>query len=217
MLTTALSALALGALSSLHCVGMCGPLLLALNPHPLLYHTGRISTYAGAGLLFGLLGRHLYLAGWQQALSISLGSLILLSFPVRHRNPLAKLTQPLLRWMTRGWKSPSAPTFFVMGMANGLLPCGMVYLALAGALTRTSASEAALFMTLFGIGTLPLLIATQQLRRRITPKGREHFRRLLPIITVGMGLLLILRGLNLGIPFVSPHLASTPSQAISCH
>jgi sulfite exporter TauE/SafE len=223
MLTTALSALALGGLSSLHCVGMCGPLLLALPSRSLLYHAGRIATYSVIGGVFGLLGRRIYVAGWQQSLSITLGILILLTFLIRRytlmnrQTPMTLLTQPLLRRMTRLWQSPSTGTFFVLGMANGLLPCGMVYLALAAALTRTTATEAALFMMFFGLGTLPLLAATQYFGSRVAPRWRAQFRRTLPIATIAIALLLILRGLNLGIPFVSPHLATAPTRTISCH
>jgi sulfite exporter TauE/SafE len=231
MLATALSAIALGLLSSLHCVGMCGPLLLALpfrnsltttssaSPalRPLLYHTGRILTYSSFGLLFGLLGRHIYLAGWQQRLSITLGALILAFFLLRRlpvRLPKITLVQRLI---SRLWQAPSTPTFFLLGMANGLLPCGMVYLAAAAALTRTTTTEATLFMSFFGIGTLPLLVATQWFGHRIAPSLRPQLRRCLPIVTVTVGLLLILRGLNLGIPFISPHLAAAPAQVVSCH
>lgn len=256
MLSAAFSALALGLLSSLHCVGMCGPLLLALpfqtrvtttgaRPASLilrqiLYHTGRILTYSLFGLLFGLLGRHIYLAGWQQLLSITLGALILVFFLIRrlpaatHRPPLATRNLPnatrrleaphrtgaqklLTRLITRLWRSPSTPTFFLLGMANGLLPCGMVYLALAAALTRTTAADATLFMVCFGIGTLPLLAATQWFGSKIVPAFRPQLRRFLPIVTVTVALLLILRGLSLGIPFISPRLATAPAHAISCH
>lgn len=217
MLTTALSALALGLLSSLHCVGMCGPLLLALPSRSLLYHVGRIFTYSILGLLFGLAGRHIYLAGWQQTLSISLGLTILIFFLLRRlpiNLPRFSLAQRLI---TRLWQSPSTPAFFLLGAANGLLPCGMVYLALAAALTRTTPTEATLFMACFGIGTLPLLTATQYLGGRIAPSLRPKLRRALPVATVTVALLLILRGLNLGIPFLSPHLAAAPTQSISCH
>jgi len=217
MLAAALSALALGLLSSLHCVGMCGPLLLALPSRSLLYHAGRILTYSGLGLLFGSLGRHIYLAGWQQTFSIAIGALILVLF-IAHRLPVRiPRINPAQRLLIRLWQSPSTPTFFLLGMANGLLPCGMVYLALATALTRTSATESTLFMACFGLGTLPLLAATQYLGHKIAPDIRSQLRRTLPIVTVAMALLLILRGLNLGIPFISPHFAAAPGHPISCH
>jgi len=233
MLSTALSALALGLLSSLHCVGMCGPLLLSLpfckppgqtgtNPYtpnlrPMLYHTGRILTYTLFGLLFGIAGHHIYLAGWQQMLSIMLGSLILILFLLRRLPIKLPRINPARKVITRLWQSPSTPTFFLLGMANGLLPCGMVYLALAAALTRTTALEATLFMAYFGIGTLPLLAATQYLGRKMAPGLRPQLRRALPVVTVAVAILLIFRGLNLGIPFISPHLAAASTHAISCH
>ncbi|GGA94706.1 sulfite exporter TauE/SafE family protein [Puia dinghuensis] len=229
MLQMALSAFLLGLLSSLHCVGMCGPLLLALpvqrlNPAartltPLLYHAGRILTYSLGGLLFGLLGRRIYLAGWQQGFSIVLGVMILvLYFAGRFAiNPVTRFSEPLRRLIGRLWRSPSTATFFMLGMANGLLPCGMVYLALAGALTRNTVAGATGFMALFGAGTLPLLLATQRLGRIATASFRLRLRRMLPLVTILMALLLILRGLNLGIPFLSPLLATAPGKAVSCH
>ncbi|HVU94149.1 MAG TPA: sulfite exporter TauE/SafE family protein [Puia sp.] len=217
MIANTLSALALGLLSSLHCVGMCGPLLLALPSRSLLYHVGRILTYSCLGLLFGSLGRHIYLAGWQRSLSIAIGSLILLLFIARRLGFGIPRINPLQRLLIRLWRSPSTPTFFILGMANGLLPCGMVYLALAAALTRTTTSQATLFMTCFGIGTLPLLITTQYLGRKVALNLRPQLRSLLPVVTVTIALLLILRGLNLGIPFISPRLAAAPGHAISCH
>ena len=225
MLTTALPALALGLLSSIHCVGMCGPLLLVLpfsrpsagSPRLFLYHSGRILTYSALGLLFGLLGRHIYLAGWQQMLSVTLGLVILILFLARRLPVRIPQINPARKLIARLWQSPSTSTFFLLGMANGLLPCGMVYLALAATLTRTTTTEATIFMACFGIGTLPLLVATQYFGRMVAPGLRPQLRRALPIATVAVAVLLILRGLNLGIPFLSPHLAAAPGHPISCH
>jgi sulfite exporter TauE/SafE len=244
MLQTATTAFVLGLLSSLHCVGMCGPLLMALPTHrlnrtgqllsPFLYHTGRILTYSLFGALFGLLGRGVYLAGWQQGFSITLGVLILLLFLTRRLLPARSLLPlsarrtgqalPITRfyarfqqWLGRLWQSPSIPKFFLLGMANGLLPCGMVYLAVAGALTRNTVPEAIGFMAIFGAGTLPLLIGAQFAATLLAPALRGRLRRALPVVTILVALLLILRGLNLGIPFLSPLLATAPGHTISCH
>jgi sulfite exporter TauE/SafE len=118
--------------------------------------------------------------------------------------------------MVLAWSSPRKVTYFVMGMANGLLPCGMVYMAVAGALTRPSIPEAMGFMACFGAGTLPLLLGLQWSGQLFRPAYRMRLRRALPLITVLVALLLILRGLDLGIPFVSPVLPSSPGHAVSC-
>ncbi|HLZ89361.1 MAG TPA: sulfite exporter TauE/SafE family protein [Puia sp.] len=229
MLQTVTSAFFLGLLSSLHCVGMCGPLLLALPNQRLgpagrafssfFYHGGRILTYTLGGLVFGLAGHHLYLAGWQQGLSIALGAAILMLYIIRRlpAAPSLKLPPRLMRRIGGFWQSPTLPGFFLLGVANGLLPCGMVYLAIAAALLQHTVTQAILFMAFFGAGTLPLLLGTQYLGRKITANWRIQLRRTLPIVTVLMAVLLILRGLNLGIPFISPVLAAAPKHPISCH
>lgn len=229
MSATLLSGFLLGLLSSLHCVGMCGPLLLALPTRqlprvgrtlaPLMYHAGRIAVYALGGLLFGLLGRHVYLAGWQRLFSIAIGVAILVIYVARRWSmlPSMKISLSLSNTVSRFWRSPSTTGFFILGIANGLLPCGMVYLAIAAALTRNTIGEATLFMVLFGVGTLPLLTGLQVLGRTVGAPLRSRLRRTLPLVTVLMAVLLILRGLNLGIPFVSPRLATAPQVAISCH
>lgn len=219
----------LGVAGSAHCVGMCGPLLMSL-PHsrgwlgPVYYHFGRISMYGLGGILFGTLGRGIYLAGWQQGLSITLGALILLITLTRligKRFSLSFKSIGLYQWVQRQmaalWKSPSPVTFLAAGAANGLLPCGMVYVAIAMALTSASALGSAAFMLCFGLGTIPMLMGLQVSGRMVSVPVRYRIRRLLPYLTACVAVLLILRGLNLGIPFVSPVLASRPSQAVICH
>jgi sulfite exporter TauE/SafE len=222
------SAFFLGLVSSLHCVGMCGPLALSLPTRELspihrtlaagLYHGGRIGVYTLAGVVFGLFGRGIYLAGWQQQFSIVLGALIV-SFVLFDRFRPAGLgfLMPLQRASMRLWNAPGRTKFFLLGMANGLLPCGMVYLAIAGALTRTNVLESAGFMTCFGLGTLPLLLTLQRVGHRLGFPARSRLRRAIPVVTIAIGLLLILRGLDLGIPFLSPAMAAAPGRPISCH
>ena len=229
-----LAAFGLGLFGSIHCVGMCGPLLLALPVQGLspvqrgwsvgLYHAGRITVYAFGGLLFGLLGRRVYLAGWQQGLSIGLGVSILGWLVLKairgHRRMggwIGGFYSWLQAWMGRLWQSPSRGKFLLMGMANGLLPCGMVYMAIAAALTSPTIAGAMGFMAFFGLGTLPMLLSLQMTGRMVSISFRQQIRRALPFLTAAMAILLILRGLNLGIPFVSPVLAARPGQVISCH
>jgi sulfite exporter TauE/SafE len=213
---------------------MCGPLALALPIRHLspagrtiallTYHGGRLMIYGCLGAISGLLGRHIYLAGFQQAFSIMIGAMMLLWVIAHHlfsigRSPalVRKFFRPLEAFIGRLWQSPSRHSFLLLGMANGLLPCGMVYLAVAGAFSFPQVWESIAFMLLFGAGTLPALLILSFSGRLIGPTARLHMRKAVPYLVATMGLLLILRGLDLGIPFVSPILAHGRGAAISCH
>ena len=213
---------------------MCGPLVLAMPLRALppeirwaaiaFYHTGRIAVYAAGGLLLGLAGHRIYLAGHQQAMSVTLGSVILAQVLVRRFSGqgwmpdwLAACYRAVHRLIHRWWTSPGLPKFLLLGIGNGLLPCSMVYLALAGALTRDGAINAMAFMGMFGMGTLPLLLGVQFAGRASGIAKRQHFRQLMPFFTAIVGILLIFRGLNLGIPLISPVLAHPPGTPVSCH
>lgn len=224
----------LGLVSSFHCVGMCGPLLMALPVHSLplqlqkmavaVYHIGRLSTYALLGALFGMAGRHIYMAGLQQWVSISMGVLILL-FVLLQRVIKKPVWQPgmvlfgfLQKHIQRLWQKTSVPNFLLLGMLNGLLPCGMVYFALAAALNAGGVAGSTLFMLGFGLATLPLLGAVHYLGNRfVTLRVRNAMRKSIPLVMACVGLLLVLRGLNLGIPYISPYLGKQAGDVISCH
>lgn len=215
----------LGMLSSLHCVGMCGPLALSLPLQGLprwrqvggltIYHAGRIGVYGLLGLASGMVGRRFYLAGWQHGVSIALGISILAILIGKKWMPRrAGIVQG---WVVRLWQVRSRFAFLFMGMANGLLPCGMVYLAVATALSRSGAEEGVSLMIAFGLGTLPALLLLHFSRQMLGAPLRNKLRKLMPVIMVVMAVALILRGMNLGIPFVSPVLAGSPGQPVSCH
>jgi sulfite exporter TauE/SafE len=228
-----ITAFGLGLVSSLHCVGMCGPLALALPLSGfsararylgiLIYNIGRISTYTIAGLLVGLIGRTIQFAGYQQAFSITIGVLILLYFisstglipSFTKRSGLHKKIQSvIIHYMGQ----PSYKNLFITGAANGLLPCGMVYLALGAAAASGDMATAGVFMAFFGIGTLPLLAALSIGGIYIGPSIRKKISRVSPYVTLFMGALLILRGLNLNIPYLSPHIHFADAKAVvSCH
>lgn len=225
---------ALGLMSSFHCVGMCGPLALSLPiqhlPAPqrylalLLYNSGRIITYTLLGLLLGLAGRQLFISGGQQWLSIVLGVLILI---VALNYYLFKnLWEP--RWMQsfhykiQGWmgqllQSASLTSFLFLGMANGLLPCGMVYIAVAGALSTASLTESVGFMMSFGLATLPAMLLLSLAGMHINLSVRRSIKKVMPLMVAFVAVLLILRGLNLGIPFISPVLPQSAGTAAHCH
>lgn len=224
----------LGLISSFHCIGMCGPLILALPVQHLpawrrswaliLYHLGRISVYTAFGLILGLAGRRIYIAGFQQWFSIALGIfvLFLLLQYVLHKKQwqpqlFKNLYQEIQHWIIRLWKAPSKSSFFLLGVANGLLPCGMVYLAVAGALSLSHVKYSVLFMSMYGMGTLPALFALSYFGSFISLEARNNIKKLMPFFIGAMGVILILRGLNLGIPFISPVLGAAPANPVSCH
>ena len=223
----------LGAVGSLHCVGMCGPLTFALPVQYLfkvqrlfailLYHLGRVITYSGLGLISGLAGRKIYLAGFQQWFSIGMGIVLLALlaqywiFRRRLRpNFLNSFYLGVQTLMSRILKRRGILPFVFFGLANGLLPCGMVYVALAGALVTAEIQHSVLFMAMFGLGTLPAMMAISLAGQFFSVQLRNSFRKLVPVFISIMAVILILRGMNLGIPFISPVLQSA-SEVEVCH
>ena len=215
-----------GLLGSFHCVGMCGAIALAL-PGPaagtsrfryvggrLLYNLGRATTDAALGAGAGLLGQGLRLAGVQQGLSIASGVLILLlvAVPERHaarRAGLLGFSRPLA-WVKntlgRLFQQSSGPALFATGLLIGLLPCGLVYLALAGALSAPGVAGAATYMALFGLGTLPLMLGLSLSGQLVPLVWRGRMRQAVPYAASVLAVLFIVRGLGLGIPYLSPQL-----------
>jgi uncharacterized protein len=230
-----LSGFTLGFAGSLHCVGMCGPLSLALPTRHLsrpgkfasllLYQIGRIAVYSVVGLLFGVLGRSIFLSGYQQIISIIIGSVILLFgasyFIHRYRRPVLILGRfySVISKTIGGLlsKSGGPGTFFLLGAMNGLLPCGMVYIALLATLSFREAGQAIGFMAMFGAGTLPAMMLISYAAHTWKGRSRSVFRQLVPFFVLVTGVLLILRGLDLGIPFISPALPVLPGGPVICH
>ncbi|XVJ64944.1 MAG: sulfite exporter TauE/SafE family protein [Lacibacter sp.] len=232
LVTTIIAGFTLGLFGSLHCVGMCGPLALAL-PAPfakkskqitssLFYNAGRVVTYSLLGLLFGLIGKSFRLIGFQQLFSIIAGSsmmvLTVLYFVFKQSY------QP--RWFRDfTWKIQSfiAATLqkqsgsFWVGMANGLLPCGMVYAAIAGALVSNSITNATVFMASFGLATVPALLLLMLFGSGIPLHIRLKLRKLTPLVMMVVAALLIFRGMNLGIPYISPEFHPVVSETLHCH
>lgn len=217
------SALALGLAGSLHCLGMCGPLALALPANQeastrqralgrLLYNLGRAVTYACMGIFAGLFGRILQVAGFQQALSIALGVLLMATvFLNTHHMPhwvLNTFYRPVQKGLGKILKRGSYSGLFQTGLLNGLLPCGLVYAALAAASLQAGPVQASMYMFLFGLGTLPLMFALSLGGLRLhSPRFQPVLNRLIPALTLTVAVLLILRGLSLGIPYISPNLS----------
>ncbi|MCX6297124.1 MAG: sulfite exporter TauE/SafE family protein [Bacteroidetes bacterium] len=231
-----LPALTLGFLGSFHCVGMCGPIALALPLNreslfsrifgALLYNFGRAFMYALFGGLFGLLGQSLVLAGYQQALSISIGVaiLVVVLLPSSMTNKF-KITAIIYSYLGNIkqklavlFKKSNFSSLFFIGILNGLLPCGLVYLGIAGAIATGDGIQGSFFMFLFGLGTIPAMISLNLISSSISVNFRNKINKIVPVFVVFMALLLILRGLNLGIPYVSPKMSSTaPVCSKCCH
>ena len=233
MLELVSTAVVLGLLSSAHCIGMCGPLALAVPAvgrskaqrwaGAAVLNGGRVVTYMLLGLLFGSFGKGLQLAGIQQLVSITLGVLILgwLLLPKLfwHFDLGARAGGLVIRLqgaMARQIKRTSWEGVFFTGMLNGLLPCGMVYLAASGALAQVDAWHGALFMGLFGLGTWPALVAVRISGSSLGPQARTRLRKLTPYAYALMGVLFVLRGLDLGIPFLSPDLPEVNTTVQEC-
>ncbi|MBK6937923.1 MAG: sulfite exporter TauE/SafE family protein [Chitinophagaceae bacterium] len=230
-----IAGLTLGVAGSFHCIGMCGPLSLALPIHHysktaklfalLMYQLGRITTYSAIGLVFGLAGRRIYINGYQQWFSIALGSIVILlallyffrqyTLQIKLLNRFYSIIQKIIGKLLKNANKPSG--FYLMGLANGLLPCGMVYVAIAATLSFTEITDSVIFMAMFGTGTLPAMMLIGYVGQLIKPELRFSIQKLVPLFVSVVGIILILRGLNLGIPYISPELPQSPGVAIECH
>ncbi|MDA9555450.1 sulfite exporter TauE/SafE family protein [Pelobium sp.] len=219
----------IGLLGSLHCVGMCGPLAFALTKHhesrtkmvfqKLSYNLGRTASYTFLGLIMGLVGKQLWIAGLQQWISILSGVLIIVAtlprvFPALNRQNFRPnfIINDLQHLIAKAINRKAG--HFYVGMLNGLLPCGFVYLGLASAINSSSVAQSALFMLFFGLGTTPLMLAAMVGFNFTKPKIRYQINRALPVLTIFLGLWFVLRGLNLDIPYLSPLIGET---RVICH
>lgn len=216
------SALILGLISSLHCIGMCGPIALMLpvdhkNPvrkttQVLLYHLGRLTVYSVLGLLFGLLGRGFYLAGLQQELSILAGIIMITIALVPDRifakynfsKPIYKIISGVKSGLGNQFRKKGYKALFITGLFNGLLPCGLVYAALFGALAMQNTFYSAAFMFLYGTGTIPLMTVVVFTASFFKAPLRNSLANAVPYVAVCIGMLFIIRGLGLSIPYLSP-------------
>lgn len=229
-----IAGIGLGLMGSLHCAVMCGPIALALPigrsgkvKRHLLHQGGRVFTYAVAGSLAGFLGAGLSFAGWQQPLSIGVGVMLLLGLLTKwpslmrwrpYREMYSKLQHIFVAQMKGG---PSYRYLFT-GMINGLLPCGLVYAALLGAIGTGTALGGLSMMVGFGLGTGPILVLIGLSGTKIVEALRGKVRLAIPIVVSVMAIFFILRGLGLGIPYLSPPDAALQIQTAqespaSCH
>ena len=216
MITALGSMFLLGLTGSLHCAGMCGPIVLALGRSGgrmqtmLLYHAGRAFTYGMMGLLIGFVGQQIDLLPYQRTSSIVIGIILIIAVLVQ-LTPMRKFLHyapPVFKRVSQKWFKKALQnrrSMFVVGMANGALPCGLVYLALMSALATENAVIGAFGMLLFGVGTAPILMLVQSADK--VEKIRPFLRKAFPVLMLAASVLLVLRGLGLGIPFISPDMA----------
>lgn len=216
------SAVIFGLLGSFHCVGMCGPIAFMLpvdrtnSSRKILqiftYHFGRLLAYSIIGLVFGVVGKGLYIFGLQQQLSITIGILMIavVLIPTRIFNkynfskPIYKIISKVKSALGQALKKKTADTFLTIGFLNGFLPCGLVYMAVFASLAMGSALEGSLYMALFGVGTIPLMTSAIYLGKFLNATIKQRIQKAIPIFVIIIGLLFILRGMGLGIPYLSP-------------
>ena len=217
-----LGALMLGLISSLHCIGMCGPIALMLPldrssntkkyQQLFLYQFGRILAYCSLGFVFGIFGKSLFLAGAQQNLSIILGILMIVFALVSEKKlarinfskPIQKSIQKLKTTLGKQFHKKSNTSIFTIGVLNGFLPCALVYVALFGAISAQDIQASVLYMFSYGLGTLPLMSLVVLFSNKINQLTRGRLQKIIPIFIVLLGTLFIIRGLGLSIPFLSP-------------
>lgn len=230
------SALIFGLISSFHCIGMCGPIALMLPldrmnqtkkvTQIITYHLGRLFAYATIGFIFGMLGKGFLLAGFQQKTSIIIGIFIVFIVVTPEKvfanfnfsKPVFKAITKIKSALGSQFKDKSYKSLFTIGLLNGFLPCGMVYVALFGAVAMQSPSVGVLYMILFGLGTIPVMSSVVYLNNFITISLRNKIQKAIPYIAVFIGILFILRGLGLGIPYISPsNISLYVQQQPSCH
>lgn len=217
-----LSAIALGFASGFHCIGMCGPIALSMGLtkkqatnfylQNLTYQFGRIATYSLLGAILGIIGEGFEMAGFQQYLTIIAGVLLIImalfSFGGKDfasKIPfLSKFLYSVKLNLGKLLQKADYRSRFTTGLLNGFLPCGMVYMALTASLAAGGVWQGASYMALFGLGTLPFMFAVVLAGNLMNQAFRVKVLKAVPVIMIILGGLFILRGLELGIPYVSP-------------
>ncbi len=221
----------MGLTGSLHCAGMCGPIVLFMPFHAMkgmrkgwaiaAYHLGRISVYALMGwLLYSF--KSAFHPQWQQRVSVIAGGMLLLiglmSFAGKKILPALRLQKIYSLW-GKLIAQPNVLTLLGAGLLNGMLPCGLVYMALSLSLTADTAGQAVGAMYVFGLGTLPMLLAVTLLGKRIQAATQQWVSKAVPVMLFVFAGLFILRGMNLGIPYLSPKVVIEQQEikASCCH
>lgn len=230
------SAFVLGLLGSFHCIGMCGPIAFILPvdrtnalkkvSQITIYHIGRLLSYSIIGLIFGLIGKSLYIFGFQQQLSVTIGVLMIVIVLIpqslfnkyNFSKPIYKLISKVKTALGSALKKKTLDTFLTIGFLNGFLPCGLVYMALFAAIAGGNALNGSIYMLVFGLGTVPLMTTAIYFGHFLKGSARQKIQKAIPVFVIIIGILFILRGLGLGIPYISPApINEMVSGSINCH
>lgn len=224
-------AFSFGLLSSLHCAVMCAPLQAVVmgqwlknkrRSSWLVYHFGRLSTYMLLGIIANLFGQSIGVAHWQGDFTIIAGLLLIAGYfgfkLLQWDRKFNQLIAPILRKLqpkVQGKKNPF--WYYSSGALNGFLPCGMVYAALLPAAGAASISTGILYMLVFGLGTLPLLAGINLFSNTLLLRFGKYIPKLIPLSVILIASLLIIRGLELDIPYLSPALPKPGASTEVCN
>lgn len=212
-------AFTLGFFGSLHCLGMCGPLIIATHSvrklagvglifSTLTYNLGRTLGYIILGLAAGILGSVVALAGAQKGFSVAIGVMLIAAgiFSVNPDNLIGKIpvfsrfithiNQKLSEYLRKTSRVPA----WIVGLVNGFLPCGLVYIGIAGAASLNNIWGSAGFMLFFGLGTMPAMTAAAMLHGNLPQRFKSLFRNLYPAVTLLLGIYMVYRGLMSRLP-----------------
>jgi sulfite exporter TauE/SafE len=190
------------------------------------YHIGRLFAYSTIGFIFGMLGKGFLLAGMQQKTSVFIGLAMILVILIPEKivtnynfsKPIFKVISKVKTTLGSQFKNKTYKSLFTIGLLNGFLPCGMVYVALFGAIAMQSPTLGVLYMILFGLGTVPLMSSVVYLNSFLTISIRNKIQKAIPYVGVFIGIVFILRGLGLGIPYISPsNMSLFVQQQPNCH
>lgn len=201
---------------------MCGPIAFSLGLNPqnkfdftirnLTYQFGRVTTYTLLGAIMGIIGFGVSFAGLQNPLSITVGVMMILMALLPKNlgannlgiKPFSRLMYQIKMALGKFLRRKKYSSLYITGLLNGLLPCGAVYAALTGSIAMGSISGGAVFMTFFGLGTIPLMFASVVMGNVVSLQIRQKILKILPYLMIVLGIIFILRGLNLNIPYISP-------------
>jgi sulfite exporter TauE/SafE len=214
----------IGLSSSFHCLGMCGPIAMSIpigktSPFKkiigiLQYNFGRVFAYFLFGIIVGFVGMSIASFKFLQWVSIIAGIvMILIAWKQFYSVFKINFSEKILHFISSNIGIVLRSNFFLklifLGFLNGLLPCGMVYAGLLNALIQGSILKGGMSMILFGIGTIPMMFSVSFFSNIFYNSLRKKYSKFIPYFITLVGLLIILRGLNLGIPYLSPKIQNT--------
>ena len=222
----------MGLLGSLHCAVMCGPIALGMPFQKksflqsamqlLLYQLGRVLVYTILGIGVGSIGSSIRIFSNQKTLSITIGFVLIIVTALQFINLYRYRFSKIQNWLLNPLSKLMSHTFnlklwgLFAGMLNGLIPCGMVYLALATALNTGNVRAGGIFMFLFGLGTTPLMLMISVGGIYLKKYIPFNTQKIIPWFMLFIGILLIFRSADLGIPFLSPRSDNSYGHSLQC-